>query len=127
MNKLLRTILAGTAALALTGCTVYQTGTIVKEYGTFDNTLTSSQIKGFFISGETVKIANSYVLQIKTEDGIYTASVNPRNNISLEALSTVLKEGDRIKFEVGGCTDNYFNKSKIGKLYADTIEVLSEK
>jgi len=131
MNKLLRTILAGTAAITLAGCMEYQTGTIVKEYGANNDRLIPSQISGFFISGETVKIGNSYVLQIKADDGIYTASIlkDSDSPVTLEALSLFLKEGDKIKFATTNLLGMHtrFNKNKVGIIYSRYIEVLSEK
>jgi hypothetical protein len=132
MNKLQKALCVGVTVLALTGCKQeYQIGTVIKEYGANNDRLIPSQISGFFISGETVKIGNSYVLQIKADDGVYTASVlnEPDSSVTLEALSLFLKEGDKIKFATTNHfgINNRFNKNKVGIIYSGEIEVLSSK
>lgn len=131
MNKLQKALCIGTTVLALAGCAQYKTGEIIKEYGGDSNRLIPSQINGFFISGETVKIGNSYVLQIRTKDGDYTASIKedgPPPVVTLEALSIVIKEGDKIKFPTTNSLGiDRFNTNKIGIIYSDDIEILSPR
>jgi len=129
MNKLQKALCIGTGILALAGCSrEYKTGTVIAEYG-IDTRLAPSQISGLVLSGETVKLENPYVLQIKTEDGVYTASVIREQNVTLEALSVVLKNGDEIRFptKIWWGADNRFNKNKIGFIYSDEIEILDQK
>ncbi len=116
-------VLAG--AIGLTGCKrEYKTGTIEKEYGTVTQIVESS---GALFGNESVKFSDStYILQIKTTEGIYTASILPAQYgiRPIEALATAFKEGDRVKFVVHDPMLQYgeaFGSDRVGKIYSDQI------
>ncbi|MBI4738713.1 hypothetical protein HY772_04000 [Candidatus Woesearchaeota archaeon] len=119
-------VLAG--ASGLTGCSVdYKTGTVEKESGTVAQIVES---RGALFGNESVKFSDpTYILQIKTEEGVYIASVKSGRQKTIEALATALEEGDRVRFVVN---DSYrdgktFGNDRVGTLYADQIEILPKK
>lgn len=119
-------LLAG--AIGLSGCSRdYKTGTVEKEYGTVAKIIESS---GALFGNESVKFSDpTYILQIKTAEGTYTASVIPYKNRTIEALATALEEGDRVRFAVndpmqyGSC----FGSDRVGRIRADQIEILPKE
>ena len=78
----------------LTGCgkcSYYKEGTVINESGTAiraDESLFRNEKPS----------AMTYVLQIKTEDGVYTASVKSDDK-TLEELANTFNIGDRVRFE----------------------------
>ena len=128
-----RNLLKGLGALAvaavplISGCEaeqkdVYKEGTVVGEYGSLAGLEESS---GAFFGNESVRIRNpDYVLEIQTEDGIYTAKVIPYPD-SLEALAVAIKPGAKVKFMVKNCygKDN-FREDRIGTIWTNEIKVL---
>src|SRR3989344_5729738 len=114
-------VLAG--AIGLTGCSKdYKTGTVEKESGTVAQIVESS---GALFGNESVKFGNpTYILQIKTAEGTYTASVESYGNRTIEALATALKEGDRVRFIINDPMGQgkTFGSDRVGKIYADQIE-----
>lgn len=136
MNKLQKTLCIGVGVLALAGCAQqYKTGTVIGEYGSVvtDRLVKSDDaLLGGITANETIKLGNStYILKIRTDDDkIYIASIYPYNDISLESINIAINVGDRIKFPITpgflSCTDR-FNKSRMGALDSDDIELLTEK
>ena len=116
-------VLAG--AIGLTGCSKdYKTGTVEKESGTVAQIVESS---GALFGNESVKFGNpTYILQIKTAEGTYTASVESYGNRTIEALATALKEGDRVRFIINDPMGQgkTFESDRVGKIYTDQIEIL---
>jgi|SRR3989344_2073 len=116
------------SAIGLTGCSRdYKTGTVEKESGTVAQIVKSS---GALFGNESVKFGNpTYILQIKTDEGIYTASVKPYRNRTIEALATALEEGDRVRFVVNDSAryGKTFGSDRVGTIYADQIEILPKE
>ncbi len=135
MNKLQKILGIGAIILSLTGCEKqYKTGTVIGEYGTVINSLVKSDdaILGRITANETVKLGNpTYLLQIKTTEGVYTASLFNYagvGKVTLEALALAIKEGDKIKFPITDIDGtDYFNNSKIGRIDSNEVEILSHE
>ena len=115
-------------AIGLTGCSKdYKTGTVEKESGTVAQIVESS---GALFGNESVKFSNpTYILQIKTTEGTYTASVVSYRNRTIEALATALEEGDRVRFVVNDPArkGKTFGSDRVGRLYANQIEILPKE
>jgi len=139
MNKLQKALCIGAGALALTGCAEgeYETGTVIGEYGNV-NDLVKSEVRGLLTYGETVKLGEAYVLQIKTKDGIYTASIvedfynRGDHSTSVKALAVAIKIGDKVKFVTGIShrilgKRSFFNGNKIGTIDSDWIGILPKE
>jgi hypothetical protein len=107
------------AAIGLTGCgncSYYKEGTVINESGT------AIRVDESLFGSEKLS-APTYTLQIKTADGIYTASVKSRGNDAktIEALALAINEGDRVRFEV----TNF--KNKAGTVYTDEIDIIPKE
>ena len=116
-------------AIGLTGCPSrnYQTGTVEKEYGTATQIVESS---GALFGNESVKFGNpTYILQIKTTDGTYIASVESSENKKIEALALAIKEGDKVRFVVNDpmLQGKAFGNDKVGRIFANQIEILPKE
>ena len=82
----------------------YLEGTVIKEAGT----VTQSPRFG----------DPSYVLQIQTENGVYTVSVIYNGgDKTLEALSLAIEEGTRIRFAIRQFGKDRFSEDRIGRIY----------
>jgi|SRR3989344_4093417 len=117
----------------------YMEGEVIKESGTLPMLVKSPSS---FFNNESVKIGEmSYILTIKTTEGIYTASVEENNYSSdshktVEGLESVIETGTRIKFEIGRTEYKIgrdepteyknFDNDKIGTIYAGDITVLGK-
>jgi hypothetical protein len=127
MNRLQKALGVGVLVLALaTGCEQkkpeYVTGTITSERGTVAQVVESS---GALFGNESVKISDpTYVLQIQTPNGLYTASVSESWNKPLEALALAIEEGSRVRIEKRYLDDKMrFGEDKVGYLYSNEITV----
>jgi len=123
------TFLALSAVVALGGCSgKYKEGKVIKEAGSIYQNKSLVESKGALFGNESVKAGEpSYVLQIKTEEGVYTASIlyNPSQKKTLEALETVIEEGTKVRFLVEDRSKRFGN-DRVGSVYSDDIEVLGE-
>lgn len=127
MKKTLTSILLA-ATIGITGCSMreYEEGTVIKEYGNIPGLIKS---EGALFGNNSVKINDpTYVLQIKTEKGIYTANVINHGKKHLEALSVAIEEGTKIRFAVKNKNyDNLgFDKDRIGNVFSSDIEILEK-
>jgi hypothetical protein len=125
MNRLQKTLGVGALVLALaTGCEQkkpeYVTGTVTQERGTVAQIVESS---GALFGNESVKISDpTYVLQIQTPQGLYSASIKESSSKPLDALALAIEEGSRIRVEKG-YWDSHFGEDRIGYLYSENIIV----
>jgi hypothetical protein len=129
MNKIKKALGIGALVLALAaGCeskkTEYVTGTVTRERGTVAQVVESNN--GFF-GKKSIKISDpTYVLQIQTPQGLYTASVYVRQHPfrPLEALALAIEEGSQVRIDKS-LLDNEqrFGEDKIGYLYSNEIIV----
>ena len=127
MNKTLGTIVL--AAISLIGCDgkenkdpfVY--GKIVKETGTVARVVES---RGALFGNESVKISEpTYVLQIQTDQGLYTASIKEHRKKPRDALALRIEEGTHVKIERVDLESSYrFGEDKIGYLYSNEVIVV---
>jgi len=132
MEGLKRLLCAGSlAGLAfLSGCnqpSKYVEGIVKKEK---TNILEIAPSKGALFGNESVRITGdkNYVLQIETNEGLYTASVIPTSygKKTLEALSEAIEEGTRVKFPTRVENRMMFGEDKIGTIYSDFLVVLGK-
>lgn len=125
-------VLLGT--IGLVGCTSseYRTGTIERETGTATQIVESRRAA---FGNESVRFGDqTYILQIRTAEGLYTASVDQcdqrDNERTIGALATALHESDRVRFCVvrpwpSERPRHPFGRDKIGRLCTSEIELLS--
>jgi hypothetical protein len=140
MNKLQKALGIGTFALALGGCgdnqsnpksnpepNQYVYGTVVKERGTVAQMINATNVE----SKNSEKNDKSYVLQIQTDRGLYTATIKEygfSGNHTLEALALAIEEGSKVKIPLKFLeNDQRFAEDKIGWLYANEIFVDTPK
>ena len=142
MAKTLTKILGAGLGLALpflSGCqsqepqTMYLEGEVIDEAGNVAGIIESG---GAIFGNESVKLGGStYLIEVKTPEGIYTIDVFSRGDKSIEAMALRIKKreeekpGTRVKFgirRIDRCGNDvtYFGKDKIGYLGTDMIEVL---
>jgi len=117
LKKLLGTIaLSGVAGIS--GCAEeYKTGTVIKEVESI--VVAQQTIKSNYPCDKyTCRIA-TYLLQIQTSEGIYTASIEPTYERTLEALALVIEEGTKVNFLM-----YYSQPDKVGTIYANELEIL---
>ena len=122
MSKLQKALGIGALTLALaTGCEQkkpeYVTGTVTKERGTVAQIVESS---GALFGNESVKFSDpTYVLQIKTDRGLYTAAIAESLGCPLESLALVIEEGTKVKILTSSLERiDRIREDKIGWLYA---------
>lgn len=133
MNRLQKALAVGVLGVSLfTGCIEqekpeYVIGTVKKELGTVAKVVKS---RGAIFGNESVKISDpTYLLQIQTPQGLYTASVinigSPYR--TLESLALVIEEGSKVKIRKSILDDKYrFAEDKIGYLPSNAIIVISK-
>lgn len=130
MNTIKKYFGVGALALAFaSGCTgesISLEGTVKKEAGSVAQIVESS---GARFGNESVKLSDpTYVLQIETSEGLYTASVvNCCSGRSIEALALVIEEGSRVKFKKVNNGRHNFYEDRIGTLNTYEIEVLDNQ
>jgi len=134
MNKLQKALGVGALVLAFaSGCDnkpskpsdIYLEGTVKREAGSVARIVESS---GALFGNESVKFSNpTYVLQIETPEGVYTASVVQYGNKTLDALALVIQEGSRVKFAKRHHDNDRFGEDRIGKIYSDELTVLDNQ
>jgi len=109
------------AVLGIAGCKKYETGKVIRETGNIARYVESDFGDSSHLAGNP-----SYILQIKTDNGIYTASILPTEYRTLEALALRLKPGDIVKFVVNdsGDYEEEFGNDKIGYIDANNIEIV---
>ncbi len=128
--------LVAAVAIGLTGCEksekkdpfVY--GTVIKEAGTIvDRQKIIERAEGAIFGNDSIRFGDStYILQIQTNQGLYTANVEKFGNKTLEALALAIEEGTEVKIERRYLEDKWrFGEDKIGKLCTDEIVVLYGK
>jgi len=104
---------------------IYLEGTVKKEAGSVAQIVESS---GALFGNESVKFSDpTYVLQIETPEGIYTASVQQYGDRTLDALALVIEEGSRVKFAKRYHNRDRFGEDRIGKIYSDELTVLDNQ
>lgn len=146
MNKLQKMAGIGALVAALSGCEnkelelekseptqpkpeLFVYGTIVKERGTAAEMMEPNVFSGV-PSIRSVDLI--YVVQIQTDDGLYTAKIVKNDNYadsahSLEVLALAIKEGTRIKIPTWAFNNGFgYRDDKIGCLYSNQI-FLDEK
>jgi uncharacterized lipoprotein NlpE involved in copper resistance len=133
MNKLQKALNVGALVLTLAGCNnedhsnhldIYLEGTVKREAGTVAQIVESS---GALFGNESVKFSDpTYVLQIETPEGLYTASVKEWNR-PLEALALAIKEGSRVRFAKKYNGRDRFGEDRIGKIYSEELTVLDNQ
>ena len=131
MNKLQKALGVGVLAFASScdGCSkpsnIYLEGTVRREAGSATQIVKSD---GAFFGNESLKlIPPTYVLQIETTEGLYTASVKQYGNKTLEALALVIQEGSRVRFAKRYHNSDRFEKDRIGEIYSDELTVLENQ
>jgi len=131
MDKLQKSLGVGALVLTLaTGCEQkkqeYVTGTVTQERGTVAQVVESS---GALFGNESVKISDpTYVLQIQTPQGLYTASVRESWKKPLEALALAIDEGSQVRIEKRYLDNNQrFGEDRVGYLYSNEIIVRSKE
>ncbi len=105
----------------------YVTGTVIKVGGTLARLVKSN---GAYFGNESVKIGNpTYVLQIQTPQGLYTASIKEWNK-PLEALALAIENGCQVRIKKDLLDNKYtlrFEEDKVGHLNSDEVIVESQK
>ena len=119
MGRIKQALSIGALVLALSiGCaqdkTKYVTGTIVAERGSVARVV-EPNAPSFSTRNPT------YVLQIQTSQGLYTASVSNWYSKPLDALALAIKEGSQVRIEKKDLDS--FSEDKIGYLSSDEIIV----
>ncbi len=114
--------------IGLSGCgqkLQYTYGTVTKERGTVAHIVESS---GALFGNESVKFNDpTYVLQIQTDRGLYTATIREWTR-PLESLALAIEEGTRVKILTQYLEQrDRFGEDKIGWLYSDEIIVDNQK
>jgi hypothetical protein len=137
-NALTAIVLA--SAISLGGCgkapESYIEGEVIERVGDVIG-LTKSEVNGLFVYGETVKLGNpTYVMKVKTNQGIYTIQVDALDTCgshgpqTIYSIAVATKTGTKIRFPTKcyGTNENNqpagFSSSKVGMLDPDDIEIL---
>lgn len=107
----------------------YEEGVVIKEFGTLMGFVKS---EGALFGNDSVKIGElTYGVRVKAPAGIYTISIYPTCNRTLEALESAIEEGTRVKFAKYKVFQDrvsvQFGSDKIGKISADDIQVLGKE
>ena len=137
MKRLQKILGASLVSLALSGCGScddyeinYIEGEVVREGGSLVRNLAESS--GAFFGNESVKVGKpTYVLTVKTDEGIYTMKVKNTHAKPIEALAQAIEEGSRVKFAKNSCRDmgnvtykDHFSQDRIGSIYSTHVQVL---
>lgn len=98
---------------------------------------TKPEADQFYLEGVVEKEycgGSTYVLQIKTSEGVYTASVFQDGYKTLAALSLAIEKGDSVRFlktdnkdyAATLCAKAKFDEDRIGYVYSSEIKVLGK-
>ena len=123
------------AALTLSGVLIfggcdnseYIEGTVVKEAGTITQIVPSS---GAMFGNESIKFSKpSYIIQIQTPQGLYTADIKHyfHQDKSLESMALVIEKGTKVKIQKSALGSSRFSEDKMGYLYTNEILVLGKE
>lgn len=127
IKKVLATTLL-TTIMSLSGCKNYEkylTGEVTKEAGNVAGVVESSSA---LFGNESVKFGNpTYLIQVKTNDGVYTIHVENDyfREKTIESLSLAIENGTIVRFlcvSEGG--HKYFDTDRIGTLKTNDITLL---
>ena len=125
-GRLWPAIIGSSLGLALgltTGCdrSTRLEGVVLEEGGTLPRLVKSP--KGF-LSNETVKINNSYVLTVQTAQGKYTMAVRDDYKKPVAALEEAIEKGDTIIFPLTNYNgQTIFFEDNIGAVNSNEISV----
>lgn len=108
-------------------------GIIEKEGGTIPVILgcnNAEVLKQLLVSGQ--QLSWSYVLVVSTEKGVYTLTVQEKQEKPLVALATALEPGDVVRFRTNYFTgrrnaDYVFSRDHFGTIQSNEIELLRRK
>jgi len=132
-------VLAG--AIGLSGCTKapknYVEGEVIERYGTVSGLIESS---GALFGNESVKAGDpSYVIRVKTQNGVYTIEVDALDTSgssgpqTIYSVAAATKIGTKIKFPTKAYGKNWknqhagFSSGNVGMLDPDDIEIIGKE
>mgnify|MGYP001617434488 CR=1 FL=1 len=125
MNKL-QTFCGIAALVAAAGCKQqpieYVTGTVIHEEVPSRSVRMAREILGTWFNDPT------YILQIDTPEGVYTATLHAGEGRTLEAMDHVIEEGSRVRIRESVLHHpERFGEDRIGYLYTHEITVLDRE